>query len=73
MREKAGPACQHDNRAKHALGMKVRRTPDGYLNWHRRDGTFIAPVGRRRHPDEQEIDDLIRQRAASLRPSAPRA
>ncbi len=69
----AGPACQHDNRAKHALGIEVRRTPDGYLNWHRRDGTFIAPVGRRRHPDEQEIDERIRKRVAALRPNAPPA
>ena len=67
--DNAGPACQHDNRAKHALGITVRRTPDGYLNWHRRDGTFIGPVGRRRLPDEREIDDLARKRVAALRPT----
>ena len=67
----AGPACQHDNRAKHALGITVRRTPEGYLNWHRRDGTFVAPVGRRRFPDEQEIHSLIRKRFEALLPNAP--
>ena len=51
----------------------ARHIPDGYLNWHRRDDTSITPFGRRRRPDEQEIDDLIRQRVAALRPNAPPA
>lgn len=67
----AGGMCSHDNRAKHALGISVRRTPEGYLNWHRADGTHIAPVGRRRLPDEEEITRHIRERAAALRPNAP--
>jgi hypothetical protein len=67
----AGAACAHDNRAKHALGITVRRTPDGYLNWHRRDGTYIAPVGRRRQPDDEEITRRIRDRVAALPRRAP--
>jgi hypothetical protein len=62
----AGRICKHDNRAKHLLGITVRRTPDGYLNWYRRDGSYIGPVGRQRHPDEQEITQRIRDRVAAL-------
>ena len=69
--DNAGGACSHDNRAKHALGITVRRTPEGYLNWHRADGSYIAPVGRRRHPDQEEITRHIRQRATALRANAP--
>ena len=57
-----------DYRQTRPLGITARRrTPDGYINWHRRDGPFIAPVDRRKHTDEQEIDDLIRKRVAGLR------
>jgi hypothetical protein len=64
----AGAVCSHDNRAKHDLGITVRRTPEGYLNWHRADGSYIGPVGRRRRPDDEEIARHIRARLASDRP-----
>lgn len=67
----AAPTCQHDNRAKHELGLVVRRTPEGYLNWYRRDGSYLGPVGRRRLPDEYEIERRIRERIAALRRPNP--
>ncbi len=58
--------CSHDNRAKHRLRLIVRRSSDGYLNWHRPDGTYLAPVGRRPHPADVDIERHIRRRVAAL-------
>jgi HNH endonuclease len=69
--DNACPTCQHDNRAKHELGLMVRRTPEGYLNWYRRDGSYLGPVGRRRFPDEYEIECRFRERVADLLAHAP--
>jgi hypothetical protein len=58
--------CSHDNRKKHELGIIVKRSSSGYINWHRRDGTYLGPVGRRRHPDDDELAARARQRLAAL-------
>ena len=58
--------CNHDNRAKHRLGVIARRSTDGYLNWHRPDGTYLAPVGRRPYPADADIERHIRRRVEAL-------
>ncbi len=69
--ENSSIACQRHNPTKHAH-YRVKRSPGGYVIYHRRDGTPMLAVGRR-HPDElPETDDeattrLARQRAAALR------
>jgi hypothetical protein len=63
-------ACQRHNATKHRH-YQVERTLNGYVIYHRRDGTPMLPVGRR-HPDElSETSDqmtarLARERAAAL-------
>jgi hypothetical protein len=63
--DNADGCCSHDNRAKHELGIVVKRSPNGYLNWHRRDGTYLGPVGRRRYPDDAELAARARRRLAA--------
>ena len=51
--DNATNTCRTHNRAKHRLGITVSRSRDGYLVHRRRDGSVIAPVGRRPPPDDE--------------------
>jgi hypothetical protein len=62
----AAVTCGHHNRAKHRNHLRVRRRPDGQVNWVRPDGTAIAPAGRPHVPDNDEIDTIIRRRIDDL-------
>ena len=67
-------ACHHHNPIKHRH-YRVKRTTNGHVIYHRRDGTPMLAAGRR-HPDQlPETDEhmltrLARQRLAALRPAA---
>ena len=64
-------ACRRHNTTKHTH-YQVERTTNGYIIYHRRDGTPMLAAGRR-HPDQlPETDDqkttrLARERTAALR------
>jgi len=62
----AGVGCGRDNRRKHRLGLRAERRPDGLLNWYRRNGTEMRPVGRRHVADHAETDAAIRRRVDEL-------
>lgn len=62
----AAAECGRHNRHKHRAGWTGRRRPDGGVNWYRRDGTEILPVGRRHRPDVDELTALARSRLDAL-------
>jgi hypothetical protein len=67
----AGIGCGAHNRRKHRERWHASRTELGTLEWRRADGSRVAPVGRRRLPDHDEVDRRARERLHRLRAEHP--